>query len=122
MTNTPLPVPLPDVTILTCSCCGAGVADTPEANVDHATRGCDTGYGICRECGGEDQPAPKPASEMTEAEFKRRQGWAMVTFMTARIPIVHASLSPENQAKWAATPYWKQCAIIQRFIEKGLMI
>jgi len=106
---------------VTCSCCGKGIADTPEENLDHATRGQDTGYGNCRECFGE-PPAKGERVTMDEATVKRRLGWAGRTFYESRFDTVRKSLTPDNQAKWDACAYGKKVLIISQLIEKGRAI
>ena len=70
--------------ILTCTCCGRGLRDTPEENVSHGQVPYphDTGFGLCRECGGD------PTADMTTDEgIRKRMGWQMTTFCEARFDL-----------------------------------
>jgi hypothetical protein len=108
--------------IVTCSCCGKGIRDNAEDNADFNTRGQDQGFGMCRECGGEDPGTWENASKMTEAEFKKKQGWGLTTFYEARMAPFRNALNAQNQAKWDALPYWKKCYLLQHAVEDGLII
>lgn len=122
--------------ILTCTCCGTGIHDTPEENASHGEEPYphDTGFGACRECFGEEvveesaseRPIrarrPKKASEMTDAEFKRSLGWAGRTFYEARFEALEKSLNEANREKFAKLPYKKKVAVVAGLVEKGAMI
>lgn len=115
-----------DAEILTCTCCGRGIHDTPEENVHHgeAPYPHDAGVGACVECFGRKtaRSKNKKPSTMTEPQFKRSIGWALVTFYEARFDLVRGSLSPANQAGWDKLPYWKKCAMVARCVEEGWII
>jgi hypothetical protein len=110
--------------ILNCSCCGSGVPNTPEGNVSFADAPYphDTGYGLCRECGGEPVPAGKKASEMSEAELRKSLGWASCTFFDARIDVLLKKLNEANRTKFEKMSYAKKVAVVAGLIEKGAMI
>lgn len=104
-----------------CSCCGALIEDRPETNTEHGTGRHDEGYGMCVNCGGQPAGTWEEASQMSEADFKKAQGSALAGFMATRIPRLHDRLNPDNQAKFAALPYWRQCQIIENMVEQGLI-
>lgn len=62
--------------ILTCSCCGSGIRDTPEENVHYGQIPYpdDTGLGMCKYCGGDPE-----ADSLTDDGFKKKIGWATTT-------------------------------------------
>ncbi len=64
----------------------------------------------------------KPGRSIPTGEVKRRIGWEATMFYDARIRILREGMSAENVAKLNAMSYPKQCAIVARMIEKGLMI
>lgn len=100
---------------LTCDCCGCGVEDTPEANAWHGVLpypGDIDHIGMCRDCGGD------PEARTT----RRRLGWAMCTFVDARIPILEARLSAANSARFKAMTYEKKATIVLGMVGKGLII
>lgn len=97
---------------VTCGNCGTAVEDTPEANTDYATRGCDVGYGTCCACGG----------DRKAKAFRKRRGTNYCAFIDHRIPILADALSEANRAKFLAMPYERQCRVIEGMITKGLMI
>ena len=98
--------------VLSCTCCGNGLLDTPEENVDYGQNSYDTGFGMCRECGGD------PEAQ----DIRKQMGWAATTFYDARIDILQEKLNEKNLAKFNALSYKKKVAIIARMIEKGAMI
>lgn len=102
-----------------CSCCGSDIPDDAEHNVDFGTvpNPHDNGFGMCVECGGD-----KKAEGHTEADVKRRLGWAGRTFYEARFEVLAKNLNPNNAAKFAALPYAKKVVIVAQLVEKGAMI
>jgi hypothetical protein len=111
-----------DDAIVSCSCCGRGIRDNAEENCDFNTRGQDQGFGMCRECGGEDPGTWGDASKMTEEEFKKKQGWALTTFYDARMEPFRSRLNAKNQATWDTLPYWKKCYLLENAVKDGLII
>lgn len=108
-----------------CSCCGDDIPDDEEHNVDHGVvpNPHDTGFGMCVECGGDKKAGEgKPAKEMTEAQLKRRIGWAGRTFYEARFEILEKKLRPDLVEKFRAMSYAKKIAIVAKMIERGAMI
>jgi hypothetical protein len=102
-----------EIELLTCSCCGRGVWNTPEDNADYDhPEHHDTGFGTCRGCGGD----PKAKT------FWKRMGWGAEMFYKARFKSLREALSPENQARFDAMPVQKKVAVIARLIEEGKMI
>ena len=105
--------------ILTCTCCGTGVRDTPADNVSHGQTPCphDTGFGLCRECGGD------AAADMnTDEGVRRRMGWQMTTFCEARFDVVRRNLKPDNQARWDGLSYAKKCSVVIGLVRDGTII
>ena len=105
--------------VLTCTCCGDLLHDTPEENVSHS---CDpyphdNGFGLCRECGGD------PAADMTTDEgVRKRMGWQMTTFCEARFDLICRNLNPTNQAKWDGLSYAKKCSVVLGLVREGVII
>ncbi len=100
--------------IVTCSCCGRGLRDNAEENVDYGKvpNPHDTGFGMCRECGGD----PKAA------DVRKRMGWAACAFYDARIDVLKEQLNEDHKKRFDALPYEKKVVLIARLIEKGAMI
>lgn len=108
-----------------CSCCGKDVPDDEEHNVDFGVRPNphDVGFGMCVECGGDKRAGEgKPVKELTEAQFKKRLGWAGTTFYEARFDVLEKKLRPDLAEKFKAMPYRKKVAVVAGMIEKGHMI
>lgn len=105
--------------MLSCSCCGKGIRDNAEENVSFGKVPYpdDTGFGMCRECGGDDK-----ADISTDEGWKKRIGWGLRMFYEARFDIVRKRLSEEARKKWDASSYRKKCLIIAEFVREGLMI
>jgi hypothetical protein len=105
--------------ILTCTCCGCGLADTPEENVSHGQSPYphDTGFGLCRECGGD------PTSDMsTDEGVQKRMGWQMTTFCEARFELVQQNLKPESRAKWDRLSYARKCVVVLGLVHDGVIV
>lgn len=100
--------------IITCSCCGRGIRDNAEENVDYGNvpNPHDTGFGMCRECGGDSKTA----------EVRKRMGWAACAFYDARIPLVRQWINPTDYGKFDALSYEGKVALVARLILKGWMI
>jgi hypothetical protein len=95
--------------ILTCSCCGGFIEDS--------------GYGMCRRCGGDDRvEIPPGAAPDHEEKAKKRFGWAKATFCEARFALIRHQLSSENQAKWDGLSYAEKCRMVERLIERGALV
>ena len=100
--------------LLACSCCGAGVHDTPEENADYGKvpNPHDTGYGMCLGCGGDHKA--KTA--------KKRMGWASAMFFETRIKILSEKLTGDNRESFMEMSFQHKCGIIGKMIERGYMI
>lgn len=101
--------------MLTCSCCGTMIEDSPEQNTDFGKQPNphDTGFGMCPDCGG----------DKNAADVKKKLGWAACSFYEARFPILRKALTkPELIEKWEKSSYLQKCNWIGKMIEKGLMI
>ena len=105
--------------ILTCTCCGNGLCDTPEENLSHGQTPYphDNGFGLCRACGGD--PA---ADSTTDDGLRKRMGWQMTTFCEARFDLVPRSLKPDRQARWDNLSYARKCAIVLGLVRDGTMV
>jgi hypothetical protein len=113
---------------LTCTCCGKGIRNTREENASFGEEPCphDTGFGACRDCYGE-EPTPepvagKPKKPPTDAEVKRRLGWAGRTFYEARFEVVAKGLNEVNRAKFEAMSYGKKVVVIAGLVRRGVII
>lgn len=82
---------------LICNCCGNGMKNTAEDNMDFGTNRRDYGFGTCVKCAK----------------------WSIKTFFTPYIEQVAGMLKPENSVKFKAMPRWKQEAVICGLVEKG---
>lgn len=105
--------------LLWCTCCGKGVRNNAEENVAYGKvpYPYDDEYGECRECGGDDR-----VDGLDEESVKRRLGWSTVMFVEARFPVIRKGLSPANQEKFDAMPYWKKAAITLKMVERGVLL
>jgi len=103
----------PDDGCVVCTCCGASIKDDATENVWHGERPYpgDAGTGMCRNCGG-DPEAPEP---------RKRLGFAVTTFVDARIPFVAERLSRNNRQHFFGMPYEDQAEFIFRLVKKGLV-
>jgi hypothetical protein len=111
--------------LLWCSCCGKGLRNNAEENTDYGKVPYphDDEFGMCVECGGNDKiGTDDTVDQLTDAQLKKRMGWAMTMFIEARIPIVSARLSPVNAAKFDKLPLWHKAAFIVKMVESGKMI
>ena len=109
--------------MLRCSCCGGSLLDSPEENVSHgrAPYPHDTGFGMCRDCGGDPEGAKKlkRAGADDETVTRKAMGWTMANFVDARIPRLAEALSPENRARFEAMTYSQQAEVICSLVESG---
>lgn len=111
--------------MLSCSCCGRGLLDTPEQNVSHGQVPYphDVGCGMCLACGGD----PKGAEELEKAGAddekvtRRAMGWAFAMFVDARVTRLREALNETNRSKLDAMPYSKKVEVVCRMVERGLM-
>lgn len=112
-------MPAPDIQApyVTCSCCGTGIRDNPEENVEHGTGANDEGFGLCVKCGGD-----KTSTGDDEAAVRKRIGWAGEAFFDARIAKLMESLSPENVEKFSRMTYAKKVSVVTKLVEKGAML
>jgi len=99
---------------LACSCCGCNVPDTYKHNVsfNEVPYPHDNGIGLCRACGGDHKAKT----------VRDRLGWAACAFYDCRIEILLNKLSPAAADKLKAMEYAKQCDVVGKMIEKGVMI
>ena len=98
---------------LVCTCCGASIQDDAAENVWHGEVPYpgDIGTGMCRSCGG-DPEAKEP---------RARLGFAVTTFVDARIRLVAERLSRNNRQRFFAMPYEEQANFILRLVGKGVI-
>ena len=98
---------------LVCTCCGASIKDDTKENVWHGEVPYpgDAATGMCRSCGG-DPEAQEP---------RKRLGFAVTTFVDARIPFVAEHLSRNNRQRFFAMPYEDQAEFILRLVGKGVI-
>ncbi len=121
MSTTYVP-PYPDHeygTMLTCSCCGSGLRNTPEENTvfNETPYPYDDGFGMCVRCGG-DRTVP---FAMDEESIKKRLGWAACMFYEARFSVLRNALNPANQAKWDTLSYGKKVVLVIKALEEGML-
>jgi len=88
-----------DYDYVTCGCCGAWIADTPEENADHETRGHDLGYGECVQC----------------AE------WGFQLTMRPIFAKVREALGEENRAKWDGMGDGQKAAVVEKMLDEGIL-
>lgn len=99
---------------LACDFCGKGIEDTPEENAWHGVipyPGDIQHTGMCLGCGGD------PVARAV----RKRLGWAMTTFVDARIPIICDALYPANRASFEKMDYEGKASVVARMVEKGLI-
>jgi len=84
----------------TCSCCGSGIEDTPEANVMHGVEPCPTDEGgMCVPCAD----------------------WSAHITFDPIIEKIKGSLNPENSIKFKNMSFTGQCDFALRMVEKGVI-
>lgn len=109
--------------MLSCSCCGKLIRDTAEENTSfgQVPYPHDTGFGTCRDCGGDPKAADamEKAGADSEAVARKAMGWEMAMFVDARVSRLREVLGPENRAKLEAMPYSKQAEVVCRMVESG---
>ena len=87
----------------------------------------DLGFAQCRSCFGE---AESPQLQLQEHDSKptrrwktrKKLGWAGQAFFDTRIQLLKMKLSDKNAERFASMTYDRQCTIVGKMIEKGLMI
>lgn len=86
---------------ITCEVCGKQVLDDEEHNAYHnmQPRPCDSDSGMCSEC----------------------VDWSSHMIFDKHIEVVTENLSPENRQKFVTMPFNKQCWIVLRLTEKGVL-
>lgn len=101
------------MTTIVCSCCGDGIEDNATENVwhGHSPYPGDHGTGLCRGCGGD--------PDATEA--RARLGFALCTFVDARVPFLARRLSEENRKRFLALPYEEQANAVVRLVARGVL-
>ena len=67
---------------------------------------------MCLECGGD----PK------DAAIRKRMGWALTTFVDARIPIIRDALSPMNRASFERMTYEQKANVVTRMVARGVIV
>lgn len=84
-----------------CECCGRAIPDDEEHNAYHGVipKPCDHNNGMCIEC----------------------VDYANHMVFDHPIEVVMEGLSELNKVKFAATPFSKQCWIVYRLVEKGVL-
>ena len=101
------------MTILSCSCCGHGLEDTPEENVAYGEvpYPYDNGYGMCKSCGG----------DKDSDDFKTFIGFQGQVFFESRFDVIRKALNEENQKKFDELTYDQKCHIIMKALEDGIL-
>lgn len=100
---------------LSCDFCGKGILDTSEENAWHGVipyPGDLSHTGMCLGCGGD------PSARAV----RKRLGWAMTTFIDARIPIIRDALSPANRASFEKMNYEEKANVVTRMIARGVIV
>ena len=96
---------------LVCSCCGHGVSKKDNVWLHAVPYPGDLGTGLCRACGGD--PDAK--------DIRKLLGFAMTTFVDARIPLVAALLSEQNRPRFLALPYEEQVNFVLYCVRRGFL-
>ena len=111
--------------MLSCSCCGRSLMDSPDENVSYglAPYPHDTGFGMCRDCGGDPKGAEtlEKAGADADSVARKAMGWAMAMFVDARISRLREALGPDNRVRLEAMSYSKQAEVVCRMVESGRM-
>lgn len=117
---------------MSCDCCGKAIPDTPEENVDHTARGCEVGFGLCRECGGYPEEALDLVALAANSEIDLRTGWPKdlsrkfgrngVVFYEARFDVLREKLNEANRARFEAMTLTQKIATVYGLIQRGAMI
>ncbi len=100
---------------LSCDYCGKGIEDTPEENAWHGVTpypGDMPNTGMCLACGGD------PEARTT----RKRMGWALVSFVDARIPIIRDALSSANRASFEKMTYEQKANVVTRMVARGVIV
>ena len=100
---------------LSCDFCGKGIEDTPEQNAWHGAipyPGDIQHTGLCLECGGDPEARA----------IRKRMGWALVSFVYARIPIVRDALKPGNRATFVAMSFEQKANVVTRMVARGIIV
>ncbi len=100
---------------LSCDFCGKGIYDTPQENAWHGVvpyPGDLPRTGMCLGCAGD--PAAKTV--------RKRMGWALTTFVDARIPIIRDALSSANRASFEKMTYEQQANVVARMVARGVIV
>ena len=84
---------------LTCSCCGTGIRNTAEENMDYETGARDEGFGTCSGCAD----------------------WSFHLVMDPIFKKVRDALNPQNQAKFDAMDDGRKAHIVQKLVDKGTL-
>ncbi len=118
---------------ITCSCCGVMLRNNARQNADYGKVPYpqDEGFGHCRSCGGYPVTKAEEGKPMTEAQVKKKLGWAACSFYESRFPIIRQKLAeiakehPEKAhilEKWDKMTYLQHCEMVIKSVEKGWMI
>jgi len=100
---------------LSCDFCGKGIEDTPEQNAWHGVvpyPGDLPHTGMCLDCGGNPEARA----------IRKRLGWAMTTFVDARIPIIRDALKPANRASFEKMTYEEKANVVTRMVARGVIV
>lgn len=116
--------PYDPISVVTCTCCGAWVENTPEHNVSlHEEEGSlyphDDGVGECIPCGGDFNIEYSP--DLSEEMTRKRLGWGAARFYDSRIETLSKALNEENREKFETMRYAKKCVFVRRAIEDGIL-
>jgi hypothetical protein len=100
---------------LACDFCGKGIEDTSEENAWHGVvpyPGDVPDMGMCLGCAG----------DPNARTVRKRMGWALTTFVDARIPIIRNALSPKNRENFEAMDYEQKANVVMKMVGKGLIV
>lgn len=114
-----------DGDMITCGCCGKGILNTPAENTHYGISPYpdDTGFGMCVECGGDKTIVPDAQTHIyTEAQVRKKLGWAGCAFYDTRIELLQNKLTETNKTKFNAMSFERKVLIIAKMVERGAMI
>jgi hypothetical protein len=86
---------------VTCDTCGRTIPDTAEDNAHYNVQPvpCGEGIGMCKDC----------------------VDWASHTVFDRHIELVAENLNPLNRQKFLSMPFSKQCWVVLKLTEKGIL-
>lgn len=103
------------MTALACDYCDKGIEDTPEENAWYGVLpypGDRNHTGLCLGCAG----------DPNARTVRKRMGWALTTFVDARIPIIRDVLSPKNRESFEAMTYEQKANVVVRMVARGVIV